>query len=112
MTYLGLGVLVVAACLVLAVATGMRRRDPHFAMSVALTAAVLVGLTIVFDSVMVAADLFRYDESLLVGIRIWQAPVEDLAWPIAAALLLPSLWSLLSPAARPAERSREADHVG
>jgi len=111
-TYLGLGLVFVAACLVVAVVTGVRRREPHFAASVAITAAVLVALTIVFDSLMVASDLFRYDEATLVGVRIWLTPVEDLAWPVAAALLLPSVWVLLGPARRPADEAREVDRVG
>ena len=56
-----------------------------------LTAAVLVVLTIIFDSLMILSDLFRFDDSLLLGVRIWHAPIEDLAWLIAAGLLLPSL---------------------
>jgi len=112
MSYLGLGLVLVAACLALAVVVGARRREPHFAASIALTAAVLVVLTVVFDSVMVGADLFRYDPGALVGVRIWRTPVEDLAWPIAAALLLPSVWVLLSPAHDTADERREVRHVG
>ncbi|RHA41621.1 lycopene cyclase domain-containing protein [Cellulomonas rhizosphaerae] len=111
MTYLGLGLLFVAACLVVAVVTGLRRREPHFWSSIALTAVVLLVLTVVFDSLMVASDLFRYDEANLVGVRIWLTPVEDLAWPIAAALLLPSVWVLLGPSHRPADEAREVDRV-
>ena len=40
------------------------------------------------------------------GIRLGLAPIEDLAWPVAAGLLLPSLWELL---ARPA-RVQRRDH--
>ena len=112
MTYLGLGLVLVAVCLAFALVVGARRREPHFAAAIAITAGILVLLTVVFDSVMVLADLFRYDENLLVGVRIWKTPVEDLAWPVAAALLLPSVWLLLAPALRPADESREVDHVG
>ena len=63
------------------------------------TAAVLVLLTAVFDNVMIAADLFRYPDELISGVRIGLAPVEDFAYPIAAAFLLPALHSLLSPRA-------------
>ena len=45
---------------------------------------------------MIAADLFRFAEGDLLGIRIGLAPLEDLAWPLAAGLLLPSLWLLLT----------------
>ena len=60
---------------------------------VAIAWAVLTVLTIVFDSVMIAADLFRFDEDKLTGVTVWLAPVEDLAWPLAAALLLPAVWA-------------------
>lgn len=64
-------------------------------LALAVTVATMVGLTAVFDSVMVAADLFRYDEERLAGFRVWLTPVEDLGWPVAAALALPALWELL-----------------
>jgi lycopene cyclase domain-containing protein len=68
------------------------------------TLVVLLALTAVFDSLMIAADLFRFDESELLGVHVLRAPVEDFAWPVAATLLLPSLWLLLGPRhARPVE---------
>ena len=57
---------------------------------------VLLGvLTVIFDNLMIAADLFRFDEAQLSGIRIGLAPLEDLAWPVAAAATLPALTLLL-----------------
>lgn len=56
--------------------------------------------TAVFDSLMIVADLFRYDDDQLTGVRLLLAPVEDLAWPTAAVLLLPALWELLGPRRR------------
>ncbi|GEA80511.1 lycopene cyclase domain-containing protein [Cellulomonas uda] len=99
MTYAGLGVGVVVACAAVAawaVATEPRRgRRPARLLAVlGLTAAALCLLTVVFDSLMIAADLFRYDEAALLGPRVGRAPVEDLAWPLAAALALPSLLAL------------------
>ncbi|PFG32759.1 lycopene cyclase domain-containing protein [Sanguibacter antarcticus] len=54
---------------------------------------VLAVFTVVFDSIMIWADLFRFDDEHMSGLRIGLAPVEDLAWPLAAALLLPALWT-------------------
>ena len=62
---------------------------------VAIAWFVLTVLTVVFDSIMIAADLFRFDEDKLTGVTLWLAPVEDLAWPLAAALLLPAVWAWL-----------------
>jgi hypothetical protein len=52
-------------------------------------------LTAVFDSVMIAADLFRYRQAALWGPRVLLTPVEDLAWPLFAVIALPALWELL-----------------
>mgnify|MGYP000920518594 CR=1 FL=1 len=54
-------------------------------------------MTVVFDSLMIISDLFRFDESSLLGVHLWHAPLEDLAWPLAAGLLLPALRELLHP---------------
>lgn len=64
----------------------------------AITFLIVGVLTAVFDSVLVGADIIRYDGTLISGIRIGLAPIEDFAYPAAATLLVPSLWSLLTPA--------------
>ncbi|CAD6007225.1 lycopene cyclase domain-containing protein [Agreia sp. COWG] len=63
--------------------------------------AVLIGLgillvfTAVFDNVMIGVGLVGYDDALISGAFIGIAPLEDFAYAIAAAILLPSLWMLL-----------------
>src|SRR5690606_14002774 len=44
----------------------------------------------------IAAGLFHYSEEHLLGVMIGLAPIEDFAYPLAAALLLPSLWWALA----------------
>lgn len=90
------------ACAVVAVAAGVAavcavrvRPGARWWGNVALVAAALVVLTAVFDSLMIAADLYRFGEAALSGLRVGAAPVEDFAWPVAAALLLPAVWELL-----------------
>ena len=85
------------AAVVVAVAA-MRVHVPRFGRRLAasaVTALVLVLLTIVFDNLMIAAGLFTYPEHLISGIRIGLAPLEDLAYPIVAAFLLPAIADLL-----------------
>jgi len=95
MTYAGLAAVVVAGALVVAlVVARVRRLGPRWWAATAVAAVVLMVLTVVFDSLMIAADLFRYDDAALLGVRVWLTPVEDLAWPVVAALLLPALWVL------------------
>lgn len=64
---------------------------PHLP-ALLLTAVVLIALTAAFDSLMIAAGLFTYDESQLLGPRIGLAPIEDFAYPIAALLLCTTVW--------------------
>lgn len=104
MTYLGLAAVFTAATVpVLAVAVVKRRPDRRWWAATGLTALALVVLTAVFDSIMIAADLFRFDEESLTGIHVGLAPIEDFAWPIAATILVSSLLLLLAPAREPAE---------
>lgn len=69
---------------------GVRRHGS----AMAVVAMALLGLTAVFDHLMIAAGLYRYDPERLLGLHVGLAPIEDFSYPLAAALLLPSLWSL------------------
>lgn len=95
MTY-PLIVLPFVAVTVLAVLATARR--PGFGRRMAasgIAAAVLVVLTAIFDNVMIAAGLFAYPEELISGARIGLAPVEDFAYPVCAAFLVPAVFTLL-----------------
>lgn len=87
-----LAIAIIAGVLLSLLAT--RRQRPRVTAVVA-TMAVLVVLTAVFDSVMIAAGLFHYAPELVHGARVWLAPIEDFAYPLAGAVLLPGLWALL-----------------
>ena len=58
-------------------------------------AALMVALTAVFDTLMIAADLYVFDPDRILGVYVWGAPVEDLAYALAASVLLPALWTWL-----------------
>ncbi len=75
-------------------------RRPHFGRRMAasaIAALVLCALTAVFDSLMIAADLFRYPDDLLSGLRIGLAPLEDFAYPLSAAFGIPAIFTLMTP---------------
>ena len=97
MTYWSLNAFfLVPAALVFAAALLYRRRRPvHFLPAAGVTAAVLLGLTAVFDNLMIRAGLFWYNEDRISGAFVGTAPLEDFAYPLAAVLLLPALWLLL-----------------
>jgi lycopene cyclase domain-containing protein len=86
----------IGAGAVAAVAAVARRPSRRWWLCTGAVAGVLLVLTAVFDSLMIAADLFRFDEEQLLGWHVGLAPVEDFAWPLASALALPALWTLLA----------------
>ena len=113
MSYLVLNAafLTVVLILTLLALRGARTEDRGrwWARSAVVFVALAV-LTVVFDSIMIWADLFRFEDEHMSGLRIGLAPVEDLAWPLAAALLLPAVWTWLrrhdaSPATSEEDRS-------
>ncbi|SME90588.1 lycopene cyclase domain-containing protein [Cellulosimicrobium cellulans J34] len=59
------------------------------------TAVVLCVLTLVFDTLMIAADLYVFDPRKILGVYLWGAPLEDFAYALAAALGTPVLWTVL-----------------
>lgn len=98
MTYWALNSLFLAPALAVGMyaALAMHGRARKVALAAAGCAAVVVlVLTAVFDSLMIAVGLFEYAPELISGIFIGLAPLEDFAYPAAAVLLLPALWVLL-----------------
>lgn len=98
MTYLVLSLaFLAAAAAVFASAVVLRGRDRirPLLVPMLLAAAALLVLTAVFDNVMIALGIMEYADAAISGARIGLAPIEDFAYPLAAVLLLPSLWVLM-----------------
>ncbi|WP_433674167.1 lycopene cyclase domain-containing protein [Microbacterium gorillae] len=95
MTYAALAGLFLLAAVLVALVLRVAARRTIVPLAVVVTIAVLTILTAVFDSVMIAAGFFHYEPSQLLGVVIGLAPLEDFAYPLAGAILLPALWVLL-----------------
>ena len=76
----------------LALWAGRRHRYPRQVTITALVLAVLVGLTVIFDNLMVAAGFVIYDDANNLGIFIGRIPVEDVLYSIFVALVVTALW--------------------
>ncbi|RWR19143.1 lycopene cyclase domain-containing protein [Agrococcus lahaulensis] len=85
------------------------RRDRRGWAALAIAAVVVMALTVVFDSLMIAADLFRFDDALLLGVRLGLAPIEDLGYALIALLLVAALWRLLPSRGRGVATSPSAE---
>src|SRR5690606_20065014 len=105
--FLAVAVVASLAALLRQPAHGVRR---HLAAT-AITIAVLVGLTAVFDTVMIGAGLFHYSDDHLAGLFIGLAPIEDFAYPVAVALMLPALWWVLTRRERAGENPRVGEFL-
>lgn len=96
MTY-GLILLPFAAVTLVVVLATLRRPAFGRRMAASLIAAgALVILTGVFDNLIIAAGLVTYPPEQISGVRIGIAPIEDFAYPVCGAFLLPAVWTLLS----------------
>ena len=96
----------------IAAAAWALRGDRRAWARLAVAAAAVLALTAVFDSIMIAADLVRFDEALLLGVRVGLAPVEDLAYALIAVLIAAAMWRLLPASSRRTARPRHAARSG
>lgn len=60
-----------------------------------ITLVVLLLTTAVFDSLIVGSGIVAYDENLILGLRIGEAPIEDFFYAVAAVVVVPNLWHWL-----------------
>lgn len=94
MTYWGLNAFFLGAVAAVALVSLLLRRRPRW-LAVIIGCGILLVLTVVFDNIMIGIGLVGYDRKLISGVFIGIAPIEDFAYAVAAAVLLPSLWALL-----------------
>jgi lycopene cyclase domain-containing protein len=94
MTYWALNAFFLAAVVVVAVVAIAVRKPPRW-LALLASAVILLLLTAVFDNVMIGVGLVGYNRSLISGVFVGVAPLEDFAYALAAVILLPSLWALL-----------------
>lgn len=94
MTYVALNAifLVLVSALLVVTASVFGRRLPWRAMLITL--AIMLVLTAIFDNVIIGIGLVAYDDSLLSGMRIGVAPIEDFSYTVAVAVIVPCVWIL------------------
>lgn len=85
---------VILNCIFLAVIASILylRKSLSLTRPMLVSLVILLVLTALFDSLIIAAGIVAYDQSKLLGLFIGRAPVEDFFYSILAVLLVPSLW--------------------
>lgn len=92
-----LGVSLVVFLVGLVRAARVRGKARRYLVSYAVTTVSLLGLTAIFDNLMMAAGFFDYGREQIYGARFILMPLEDFFYPIASAFLLTGLWQFLQP---------------
>ena len=101
MTYWWLNLAFLGIALVALIAALVSSRRPRrtliarWAAPISVAVAAVLVLTAVFDNLMIGGALVTYARSAVSGLVIGAAPLEDFAYPVAGAILLPSVWFLL-----------------
>lgn len=93
--YIVLNTAFLAAVALLCVALHYRYKLHLNRRSLLYSLAILLVLTIIFDSLLIHLELFYYDPARLLGLYIGKAPVEDFAYPVGSLLLVATLWEVL-----------------
>jgi len=57
-----------------------------------IVTASLILLTTLFDNLLIGLHLYSYNPRLIIGLHIGRVPIEDFAYPIVAAIIVPWLW--------------------
>ncbi len=70
-------------------------RQIHWRRPMIIVLMLLLVTTAIFDSLIVAQQIVAYDPAKILGISIGRAPIEDFAYAIASALMIPALWNKL-----------------
>lgn len=95
---LGLGFWFFVICTVMITQQMRRKLEPGRGLMwrYVFTLAILLVLTAVFDNVIVGLGIVAYNTAHLSGIYLGLVPIEDFAYSVAAVLVLPTLWGVLS----------------
>lgn len=60
-----------------------------------ITLGLLLILTAIFDPIIIGLDIVGYDETKIIGLKLFGAPLEDFFYAIYAACAIPLVWHML-----------------
>lgn len=68
-------------------------RGSHTRKNTIKALLVIVALTAVFDPLIIANGIVAYQETFILGVKWFGAPIEDFAYAVVAVLLVPLVWN-------------------
>jgi lycopene cyclase domain-containing protein len=60
-----------------------------------ITMIIILAITAIGDTIIIALGIVGYDTSKLLGVFIGRAPIEDFFYAVVAALIVPTIWHKL-----------------
>ncbi len=81
--------------LIIIVGTLYLLKKLRFTKTSVKTMLILLALTALFDSILIAVGIFYYDTVKITQLYIGKAPIEDFFYPVLAAIVVPSTWAAL-----------------
>jgi lycopene cyclase domain-containing protein len=60
-----------------------------------LASGLTLFMTLVFDNLIIRFGIVGYDESLISGVKLGVAPIEDFSYTLVGLVLIPLTWELL-----------------
>ena len=95
MTYWWVNAWFLGAAALLVLVAVILGRAPSWRGVLGALGIVLV-LTAVFDNAIIGFGIVDYDPEKISGVRVGLAPIEDFAYSVAAAFVIPTVWTLLA----------------
>jgi lycopene cyclase domain-containing protein len=91
LSYLGIALppVLVAGLLALLLRKHLNQR------ALGLAAALTLLMTLVFDNLIILFGIVGYDESLISGVKLGVAPIEDFSYTLVGLVLIPITWEQL-----------------
>ena len=92
MTYWFINIWFLLAALAVAAVALLFSWRPSWRAMLGAVAVVLV-LTAIFDNAIIGFGIVDYDPEKISGVRLGVAPIEDFAYTLAAAMIVPAVWA-------------------
>lgn len=67
---------------------------PRINLNFGCVVLILFVLTAVFDNVIIGLGIVDYHTAKILGVYIYQAPLEDFCYPLLAVIMIPALWKV------------------
>lgn len=74
------------------VAAYCTRQNHKTRRTIIQTSVTLTALTAIFDPLIIYAGIVGYNRNLTLGLNLFGSPIEDFAYALVAAMLVPLLW--------------------